>query len=108
MPAAWASTAAGSTSATTPNSALADPTVNPAGTLRYTANADDGPDVQTQSAARWKPPAGVTLTLNGAAVNGGFLRGPGTFAVTGGTVLSGVTTAISTTVIKSDRGRPHS
>ena len=28
-------------------------------------------------------PAGVTLTLDGAAVNGGFLRGAGTFALTG-------------------------
>ena len=33
--------------------------------------------------------------LNGAAVNGGFMRGPGTFALTGGTTLSGVSTAVS-------------
>jgi autotransporter-associated beta strand protein len=34
---------------------------------------------------------GATATLNGAAVVGGFMRGPGTFALTGGAVLSGVT-----------------
>jgi autotransporter-associated beta strand protein len=35
--------------------------------------------------------ANQTLTLNGASIGGGFLRGPGTFALAGGTVLSGVT-----------------
>jgi fibronectin-binding autotransporter adhesin len=38
---------------------------------------------------------GATVMLNGAAVNGGFMRGPGTFALTGGTTLSGVSTAAS-------------
>ena len=40
--------------------------------------------------------AGTTLTLNGATVVGGFLRDA--FAVTGGTLLSGVTTTNSSTV----------
>ena len=43
-------------------------------------------------------PAGVTLTLNGASVVGGFLRGAGTYAVTGGTTLTGVTTLASTII----------
>src|SRR5439155_25096010 len=42
--------------------------------------------------------AGVTLTLNGAAVNGGFLRGTGVFALTGNASLSGATTLTTTTV----------
>jgi len=40
----------------------------------------------------------VTLTLNGASVFGGFLRGAGAYAVTGGTALTGVTTFASTTI----------
>ncbi len=36
--------------------------------------------------------AGKTLTLNGASVGGGFLTGPGAVAMTGGSVLAGVTT----------------
>jgi autotransporter-associated beta strand protein len=35
--------------------------------------------------------AGTMVTLNGAIVNGGFIRGPGTFVVTSGAVLAGVT-----------------
>jgi hypothetical protein len=43
-------------------------------------------------------PSGVTLTLNGASVGGGFMRGAGTFVVTGGSALTGVTTAPSTKI----------
>jgi autotransporter-associated beta strand protein len=42
--------------------------------------------------------AGATATLNGATIIGGFMRGPGTFVLTGGTTLAGVTTAGSTTI----------
>ena len=38
----------------------------------------------------------MTLTLNGASVGGGFLRGGGTVALTGGTALTGVTAFSST------------
>ena len=72
-------------------------TVNPAGTLRYTANAATARTFNL-AGGTLEAPAGVTLTLDGAAVNGGFLRGAGTFAVTGGTVLNGATTASSTAV----------
>lgn len=41
---------------------------------------------------------GATVTLAGATVHGGFLRGAGAFALTGGTALSGVTTLTSTTI----------
>jgi autotransporter-associated beta strand protein len=40
--------------------------------------------------------AGATVTLDGASVNGGFLRGTGTFAVTGGAALTAVTTFATT------------
>jgi autotransporter-associated beta strand protein len=82
---------------------LANPTVNPAGTLRYTASATTA---RTFSLAggTLEAAAGVTLTLNGAAVNGGFLRGSGTFAVTGGTSFSGTTTFSSTTVSQTGPG----
>jgi fibronectin-binding autotransporter adhesin len=75
----------------------ANPIVNPAGTLRYTAT-----DVTSRTfnlnGGTLEAPSGVTLTLNGAAVNGGFLRGTGTFALTGNTVISGATTYNSTSL----------
>ncbi|HEY7118959.1 MAG TPA: autotransporter-associated beta strand repeat-containing protein [Tepidisphaeraceae bacterium] len=37
----------------------------------------------------------ATVTLDGATVNGGFIRGPGAFALTGQTALNGVSTASS-------------
>ncbi|HEY1380555.1 MAG TPA: autotransporter-associated beta strand repeat-containing protein, partial [Gemmataceae bacterium] len=79
---------------------LANPTVNPAGTLRYTASATTARTF-TVNGGTLEAPAGVTLTLNGAAVNGGFLRGAGTFALTGGTALSGTSTLTSTTVTQT-------
>jgi autotransporter-associated beta strand protein len=75
----------------------ADPTVNPAGTLRYTASASTTRTFNLAGGAL-EAPGGVTLTLDGAAVNGGFLRGAGTFAVTGGTVLTGTTASNSSHV----------
>jgi fibronectin-binding autotransporter adhesin len=76
---------------------VANPTVNPAGTLRYTASLSTARTFNL-AGGTLEAPAGVTLTLNGAAVNGGFLRGAGTFAVTGGTAISGASTATSTTI----------
>jgi autotransporter-associated beta strand protein len=73
------------------------PTVNPAGTLRYTASTTTARTFNL-AGGTLEAPTGVTLTLNGAAVNGGFLRGAGTFIVNGGTTLSGMTTFGSTTV----------
>ena len=73
------------------------PTVNAAGTLRYTANASTGRTFNL-TGGTLEAPAGVTIALNGATVNGGFLRGAGTFALAAGTTLNGVTTLTSTTV----------
>jgi autotransporter-associated beta strand protein len=42
--------------------------------------------------------AGQTLTMNGATVGGGFMVGPGTFTVTGSTVLAGVMTQTSAVI----------
>jgi len=76
---------------------VANPTVNPAGTLRYTASTTTARTF-TLNSGTLEAPGGVVLTLDGATVGGGFLRGAGTFAVTGGTSLTGVTTFGSTTV----------
>jgi fibronectin-binding autotransporter adhesin len=70
-------------------------TVNPAGRLRYTADASTGRTFNLNGGTL-EAPGGVTLSLNGAAVNGGFLRGSGAYVLTGGTALSGVTTLNST------------
>jgi autotransporter-associated beta strand protein len=71
--------------------------VGPFGTVRYTATATTARTFTLNSGAL-EAAAGVTLTLNGAAVGGGFLRGAGVFAVNGGTAVSGASTANSTTV----------
>ena len=42
--------------------------------------------------------SGATLTLNGASIFGGFLRGPGAYAPINGTILAGGTTYASTTI----------
>ena len=55
----------------------AEVTVNPAGTLRYTGTTTSRPRTFHLAGGTLEVPAGVTLTLNGAAVNGGFLRGAG-------------------------------
>ena len=71
--------------------------VNPFGTLRYTASTSTG-RAFTLNAGALEAPTGVTVTMNGASVGGGFLRGAGTFALAGGTALNGVVTATSTNV----------
>jgi fibronectin-binding autotransporter adhesin len=73
-------------------------TVNAGGTLLYTANATTARTFNLNFGTL-SVPSGVTLTLAGAAVNGGYMRGTGTFALTGGTTLSGVTT-FNTTVLR--------
>jgi fibronectin-binding autotransporter adhesin len=72
-------------------------TVGPAGTVEFVgAVSMDGPI--TLNSGSLSVPAASTLTLNGATVAGGFMRGAGTFVLTGGTTLTGVTTAPSTTL----------
>ena len=75
-------------------------TVNPAGTLRYTATLDTARTFNL-TGGTLEAPVGVTLTLNGAAVNGGFLRGAGSFELTNGATLNGVTTLTSTTLAQT-------
>jgi fibronectin-binding autotransporter adhesin len=69
--------------------------VNPAGTLRYTGSTSTSRTFDLNGGTL-EAAAGVTLTLNRATVNGGFLRGAGTFSLTGGTALFGNTTFNST------------
>ena len=77
------SVTAGTVRTATDNTLAPGPTiaVGGLGTLQFTGNADDRATFNlnfgTLAAA-----AGVTVTLNGATVNGGFVRGPGTFALT--------------------------
>lgn len=71
--------------------------VGPAGTLRY-ANAPTTSRTFNLNFGTLAAASGAVVTLNGAAVNGGFMAGPGTFLVTGGTTLSGVTTFGSTVI----------
>jgi autotransporter-associated beta strand protein len=64
--------------------------VNAAGTAQFAASQVTGRTFNLNFGTLSATP-GTTVTLSGAAVNGGFLRGPGAFVVTGGTVLAGVT-----------------
>jgi autotransporter-associated beta strand protein len=75
----------------------ANPVINPAGTLRYTANATTARSF-TLFNGSLDVSSGATLALDGANVYGGFLRGPGTYDLTGGASLTGVTTFTSTTI----------
>ncbi len=71
--------------------------VNAGGNLQYGATQTTGRTFNlnygTLSAT-----SGTTVTLSGATVNGGFMRGPGTFALTGGTALNGVTVESSAAI----------
>jgi fibronectin-binding autotransporter adhesin len=69
-------------------------TVNAAGTLQFAASQTTGRTFNLNYGTL-AIGAGATLTLDGAGVYGGFLAGPGTAAVIGGTVVGGVTTAPS-------------
>jgi autotransporter-associated beta strand protein len=72
-------------------------TVNPLGTLRFTSSTTTA-RTYTMFNGSIDVPSGVTLNMNGATVGGGFLRGNGTYALGGGTTLTGVTTFNSTTM----------
>jgi hypothetical protein len=72
-------------------------TVQPLGTLTYT-----GSTTTARSFTLYNSPlsaaAGETVTFNGATVGGGVLTGPGSFNLTGGTALVGMTTRPNTAV----------
>jgi autotransporter-associated beta strand protein len=65
-------------------------TVQPLGALTYT-----GSTTTARTFTLYNSPlsaaAGATVTLNGATVGGGVLAGPGSFTLTGGTALVGMT-----------------
>jgi fibronectin-binding autotransporter adhesin len=69
--------------------------VGPTGTYVPVGTLPPGSSI-TLNAGSLSVPAGSTVTLNGASVAGGFMRGAGTFVLTGGTMLTGVTTGPST------------
>jgi autotransporter-associated beta strand protein len=72
-------------------------TVNALGTLTYIGTTA-GSRAFTLNGGKLTAAAGQTVTLNNSTVAGGFVAGPGTFAVTGGTVMAGVTTAPSAAI----------
>jgi autotransporter-associated beta strand protein len=74
------------------------------GTLLYTGTSSTSRAFSLENGGTLQVAAGQTLTLSGAGVFGGFLHGPGGFAVTGGTRLSGVTTYASTTINQTGPG----
>jgi fibronectin-binding autotransporter adhesin len=76
---------------------LSSPTVNPAGTLRYTQSSTSARTFNLNGGTL-EVPGSVMLTLNGATVNGGFMRGAGTFTFTGGVMTAGVNTASGATI----------
>jgi autotransporter-associated beta strand protein len=82
---------------------LAAVTVNSGGNLLYTASTGTGRTFNL-NAGTMSVASAATLSLGGATVGGGFLRGPGTFAVTGGTVLSGVTTTVNAVINQTGAG----
>ncbi len=65
-------------------------TIGPFGTLNYAGTTTTARTI-TLNSGTISVAAGQTLTLNGAAIGGGNLYGPGTFALTGNALLSGVT-----------------
>ncbi len=75
---------------------LANPTVNALGTIRYTNSVTTSRNFNLVGGSL-EIPTGQTLTLSGATVGGGFLRG-GTFALTNGTTLGGATTTSGATI----------
>ncbi|HEX4590056.1 MAG TPA: autotransporter-associated beta strand repeat-containing protein, partial [Gemmataceae bacterium] len=72
-------------------------TVGALGTLFYSATSTTSRNFNLQFGALGVS-AGQTLTLNGGSVGGGFVVGPGTLALTGGSTLGGTTTASSLTM----------
>jgi fibronectin-binding autotransporter adhesin len=78
-------------------------TVNQLGTLRYTASTTSSRTF-TLNGGTMDVSSGATLTLNGATVGGGFMHGPGTVAVTGGTAFVGVTTSVNAVISQTGPG----
>jgi autotransporter-associated beta strand protein len=79
-------------------------TINPGGTLRYTGTTSTTTARTINiNSGTLSVGGGMTLTLNGATVNGGFLRG-GPYAVSGGASLNGGTTFASTTINQTGGG----
>jgi T5SS/PEP-CTERM-associated repeat protein/autotransporter-associated beta strand protein len=71
--------------------------VNPAGIIYPTGSLSTTLTYSLNGGTLLAPP-GVTLTLNGATINGGFLRGNGALAATGGAAINGATSFASTTI----------
>jgi autotransporter-associated beta strand protein len=78
-------------------------TVNAPGTMQYTGTTSSSRTFNLNSGTL-SVVANATLTLDGAAVNGGFLRGAGTYVVTNGASLTGGTTFASTTISQTGPG----
>ncbi len=83
--------------------ASAPVTVGGAGTLTFTGSTTTARTFNLNFGTL-QASAGSTVNLNGAAVIGGFMRGPGTFSITGGAALSGVTTSASTFINQAGAG----
>jgi fibronectin-binding autotransporter adhesin len=77
--------------------AAAPVTVEVGGRLTYTATTSTARTF-TMPGGTLEAAAGATVSMNGASVAGGFLRGSGAFNISGGTALTGVTTLTSTTI----------
>ena len=73
---------------------LAAVTVNPAGTLRYTASSITGRTFNLNGGTL-EVPAGTTISYSGATVNGGLLRGTGTHAFGGNTAVFDSSTQVA-------------
>jgi autotransporter-associated beta strand protein len=78
-------------------------TINPGGTLAFTGTPTTSRTFNLNSGTLTVG-GGANLTLAGATVNGGFLRGAGTYTVTGGTAFNGGTTFTSTTISQTGPG----
>ncbi len=75
-------------------------TVNPLGTLTYSGSTNTGQTFNLTTGTL-EAVAGANLIWNGAAVGGGFLRGPGAFTLTGGTTLAGTTVLNTARVVQT-------
>jgi T5SS/PEP-CTERM-associated repeat protein len=92
----------GGTLAVTTDAALgtagAPVTVNAFGTLTYSGSTATTGRAFTLNSGTMTAAVGVTATLSNSTVAGGFIAGPGTLAVTGGTAMSGVMTTNSAVI----------
>jgi autotransporter-associated beta strand protein len=80
-------------------------TINPGGTLSYNpATSTSTTRTININSGTLTVAGGSALILNGATVNGGFLRGGGVYVVNGGTSLNGGTTFASTTITQNGAG----